>query len=293
VSRTEGLVPVDASAIHARLHPWALAGVWAWESGLALVASWPAASLVQAAYGSDPRGDAPLWDAGGHALLDFVWHERHAVSALTRAAAFSLAVSLVAGLVPLAALMTAMAYETRDGRRAGLARSLAAGVRTFPPFAVLLVLFGVAQGLVAGAGVGAATLVEGLARVRLGEAPAQLLEASVTVPFLLGASVVGVVHDLARVAVVRSGVGGLRGAVLGARAFRSAAFALWWAWAWRAACATAMVMVGAAAASRLGGRGGVALVGLALVHQLAVFARVALRASWLGRGLRARARASG
>jgi hypothetical protein len=43
---------------------------------------------------------------------------------------------------------------------------------------------------------------------------------------------------------------------------------------------------GAAAAARLGGREGIALAALALVHQLGVLARVALRASWLARALR-------
>jgi hypothetical protein len=284
-ARTEGLFPAPTSAIRARLHPWALVGVWVWQSAIALTASWPAASLVHAVYGGDARGDAPLWDAGGHALLDFLWHEAHAVSALTHAAALSLAFALIVGLVPLAALMTALAYETRHGRHPGLARSIAAGIRTFAPFATLLVLFGVAEGLVVGAGVGAGTLVEGLAHVRLGEGPALLAEGCVAVPFLLGVSIVGVVHDLARAAVVRAGVGALRGVVLGARKFGGAGLA-WWAWAWRDTAALAVLAAGAAAAARLGGRGGIALVGLALVHQLGVFLRVALRASWLARALR-------
>jgi hypothetical protein len=285
-ARTEGLFPAPTSAIRARLHPWALVGVWVWEGAIALAASWPAASLVKAAYGGHARGDAPLWDAGGHALLDFLWHEAHAVSAITRAAALSLAFALVAGLVPLAALMTTLAYETRHGRHAGLARSVAAGIRTFAPFAGLLVLFGLVEGLVVGAGVGAAMLVEGLAHTRLGEGRAGIAEGCAAVPFLLGLSIVSVVHDLARAAVVRGGVGALRGLVLGARAFGGAGLAWWWAWAWRQAAALAVLGAGAAAAARLGGRGGVALVALALMHQLGVFLRVALRASWLARALR-------
>jgi hypothetical protein len=157
----------------------------------------------------------------------------------------------------------------------------------FAPFAVLMVLVGLAEGLVLGAGAGAASLAEGLMHTHLGEAPAQLAEGCMTVPFLLGASMVAVVHDLARASVVRSGVGGLRGVVLGARAFGAGAVALWWAWAWRGAASLAVLAVGAAAAVRLGGRSGMALVGLALVHQLGVFVRVALRASWLARALRA------
>jgi hypothetical protein len=285
-ARAEGLFPAPTSAIRARLHPWALVGVWAWESAIALAASWPAASLVQAAYGGHARGDGPLWDAGGHVLLDLMWHEAPALSAITRAAALSLAFALVAGLVPLASMMTALAYETRHARHAGLARSIAAGIRTFAPFAALLVLFGLAEGIAVGAGMGASTLVEGLAHVRLGEGPALLTEGCVAVPFLLGVSIVGVMHDLARAAVVRTGVGALRGAVIGARTFGAAGLSWWWAWAWRQAAGLAVLAAGAAAAGRLGGRGGMALLGLALVHQLGVFLRVALRASWLARALR-------
>jgi hypothetical protein len=47
------------------------------------------------------------------------------------------------------------------------------------------------------------------------------------------------------------------------------------------------VAVGALVAARLGGRGGGALVALLLVHQLVLFARVALRASWLAKAARA------
>jgi hypothetical protein len=129
-------------------------------------------------------------------------------------------------------------------------------------------------------------VVEGLAHARLGEGPAQLAQGCVAVPFLLGVSIVGVVHDLARAAVVRAGVGALRGVVLGARTFGGARVAWWWAWAWRETAGLAVLAAGAAGAGRLGGRGGAALVALALVHQLSVLARVALRASWLAQALR-------
>ncbi len=281
------LVIATASSMRARRHPWAIAGMWAWETSLALVASLPAASLVRAAYGGDPHGDAPLWEPGGHALLDFLWHEMHGVTAVVLAGAFALAVGLFAGLVPLAMLMTAMAYETTDGRRPGVARCAAAGLRAFRPFAVLLVAFGVAEGLVVGAGAGAARLAEGLAHASLGEARAELLEGVLMLPFLVGASLVGVAHDLARAAVVRAQVSGLRGLMLGVRVLRAAPVRLAWAWAWRAGAAAAPVLAVAAAGTQLGPRGGFALALVALAHQAIVVARVALRASWLGRALQA------
>jgi hypothetical protein len=284
--RSGDLVLVTNGAMCARRHPWAIVGLWAWQSALALLASGPAASLVGSAYGRDPRGDGALWDAGGHALLDMLWHDAHGISVLGRATALALAVALVAGLVPLAALMVAMAYASRDRRPAGLVRSVAAALRAFGAFAVLLFVFGVAEALVAGAGVGAAKVTELATHASLGEASAQLVAGAAGALFLVGASTVGVAHDLARAAVVRFQVSGLRGARMGARAFAAAPVRMWWSWAWRAGAAAAPVAAVAAAATGMGGRGGVALVLLAVLHQAVVVSRVALRASWLGRALR-------
>ena len=58
--------------MRARHHPLVILSVWAWQGALAFLASWPAASLVRAAYGNDPRGDSVLWTSGSHALLDFL-----------------------------------------------------------------------------------------------------------------------------------------------------------------------------------------------------------------------------
>jgi hypothetical protein len=120
----------------------------------------------------------------------------------------------------------------------------------------------------------------------MGEARAQQLEGVVLVVFLGLASAVGVVHDLARAAVVRFKVKGLRAFVLGARTFRLAPLSLWWSWAWRSVAAVAPVVAAAAVAGKLGGRGGAALVFLLLLHQAVVAVRVALRTSWLARALR-------
>jgi hypothetical protein len=120
----------------------------------------------------------------------------------------------------------------------------------------------------------------------LGEASAQLVAGAVGAVFLVGLSAVGVAHDLARAAVIRFQVSGLRGALLGARAFRASPVHLWWSWAWRAAAAAAPVAAVAAAATAMGGRGGIALLLLAVLHQAVIVSRIALRASWLGRALR-------
>jgi hypothetical protein len=281
------LVLLTTPSMRARRHPRAVLAMWAWESALALLASWPAASLVRAVYGSDPRGDTPLWTPGGHALLDFMLHEQHGLRAASTGATLVLVAGAVAGLVPMAALMTSMAYGTRERRVPGFVRCVTEGLRHFRPMMVLLVVTAVLQALVVGLGAAAGSIVESWAHVSMGEARAEQLQVLVLAVFLLGASVIGVAHDLARAAVVRFGVSGARAVLLGTRTLRLAAAPLWWSWAWRALASVAPIVGVAAVAGRLEGRGGAALLFLLVLHQSVVLARVALRASWLAKALRA------
>lgn len=281
------LVLLTTPSMRARRHPRAVLAVWAWESLLALLASWPIASLVHAVYGTDPRGDAPLWAPGGHSLLDFLLHEQHALRGASTSVLLLVLVGAVAGLVPMAALMTSIAYATRDRRFPGFVRCVTEGLRDFRPMLVLLVVAGILQAVVVGAGAGAGSVVDGWAHSSMGEARANQLQALVFALFLLGASAIGVAHDLARAAVVRFDVSGARALMLGARTLRLAPVPLWWSWAWRALASIAPIVAVAPVAGRLTGRSGAALFFLFLLHQSVVLARVALRASWLAKALRA------
>jgi hypothetical protein len=197
-----------------------------------------------------------------------------------------LVVGAVAGLVPMTALMTSIAYATRDRRAAGFIRCVTEGLRRFRKMLVLLVIALVAQALVVGIGVGVGSLVEGWAH-GMGEATAGQLEGLVVVLFLFVASTVGVAHDLARAAVVRFDVRGVRALMLGARTLRLAPLPLWWSWAWRTLASVAPVVAVAAVAGRLDSHGGLAIFFLLVLHQSVVLARVAFRASWLAKALRA------
>jgi hypothetical protein len=271
--------------MRARHHPRAILGVWAWQAAVASLASWPAASLVRAAYGNDPRGDSVLWTPGSHALLDFLWREAHGISAVVRGAAVVLLASAVAGLVPTAALMVAIAGAEAP-KEVSFSRAVRDGVRAFPALMLLLVVVTVAQTIAVGAGVLAGDLTAGWTHAGLGEAHAQGLGAVVSLPFLVLAAAIGVTHDLARAAVVRRSVSGMRALAAGAFEFAAAPVSLGWSWGWRAVVALALIAVVAPFAGHLGGRGGAALVLLAVLHQTVVLGRVALRASWLATALR-------
>ncbi|HEY6461249.1 MAG TPA: hypothetical protein VIY73_13885 [Polyangiaceae bacterium] len=285
--RQDDLVLLTTPAIRARRHPRAIAGMWAWEAVLALLVGWPAAGLAHAAWSGDAHGDAPLWAPGGHALADWLWRDQHALASLSHEVVLVLIVGAAAGLVPMAALLVALAYATRDRLPPGFARCMAAGFRAFRPMIVLLALATLLQALTLGVGALVAGGVEHGTHGWLGEARAQQLEALVFLVFLVAASLLGVAHDLGRAAVVRFKVGGIRGFALGARTLRLYPVSTWWSWAWRALASLAPILAVAAVAGRIGGEGGVALVFLFVMHQAVVAARVALRASWLARALRA------
>jgi hypothetical protein len=269
--------------IRARAHPWAIAAMWAWQGAVALLLAWPAASLVRAAWGSRPGGDAVLWTAGGHALLAFLAHETHGVEAGLRGAALAVAAASVAGLVPTGALMAAIA-SPRAAR--AFVRAVHASLRAFPAMLTCGAAFVASQAAVLGAGAFIGTLSEAWAHGRLGEARAQMVAGAAWLPFLAAAAVLGVTHDLARAAIVVRGERGLRGWLTGFQLLRAAPIAVCSAWAWRALVAAGLVAAAAMVAARLGGAGGAWLVLLAAAHQAVAACKVALRASWLARAIR-------
>jgi hypothetical protein len=282
----EDIIPLPASSIHARSRPRTLIGVWAWESALSLVGAMPAVALVRAAYARHSTGDAPLWEPGALPLLGLLSREANGVRAATTTAALVLVLAAVAGLVPLAALMISMSSATREGRAIGGARTVEGALRVFRPLGVLLVVIGVGQGLVVGAALLLGEGAQSWTHTFLGEARSQQLAIALGATALLGAVALGVVHDLARAAVVRFELGAITALVFGARALRQAPIAVTWSWVWRFLASLAPLAAVALLADRIGGRGGVALVVLAVLHQSVVLSRVALRASWLAKAIR-------
>ena len=272
--------------MRARRHPWALAGLWGWQSALAVAVSWPAASLVGLTYGAGPHGDGPLWGGGGHALLDFLWHDARGLAPITAAAEIMLGVAATVGLLPTAAAMVAIAYASRGRRAAGFVRSMGAAARAMPSLLWLLVVVGLAQAATVGLGALIAAGAQAWFSDGWGEERADRVGFAIGVVFAIVASGLGVMHDLARAVVLCSRATGPRALVVGARMFGRAPLPLWWSWAWRALTSLAPVLAAAAVATRVGGRGGGALILLALLHQGVVVSRVALHTSWLAKALR-------
>jgi hypothetical protein len=284
----------------ARHHPRAIAALWAWQTTLALAASLPAAAFVGAAYGAGARGDAVLWDPGGHALVELVRRGSLGLTPTAVGVASMLTIGAVAGLLPNAAVLLAMSRRAqapavprgedaaRDPASPALRESAASAVfAAFPALVKLLAVVTVAQGVIVGLGGAAAAFTSDLLEGRIGEARSDPIAFAVGAMFAVAAVALGIAHDLGRGAVVRSGAGALRALVAGVGVLRRAPLSVGWGWSWRASMSLALVVGVAAFAQPLGGRGGAALVLLAFLHQAVIAARVSLRVSWLARALRA------
>jgi hypothetical protein len=280
-------VPLVSSSIRARRCPGAAAGVWAFQTVFALVASWPAVALVRASYGRSSSGDASLWEPGSLPLLTLLSREANGVRAATGTAGAVLVLGAVTGLVPLAAAMIAMATTRRSGLGIGLGEAVGRAVGVFRPFALLFLTVTLAQGITGAALVFIGQLVEAWSRRSLGEAHAQQLGIAIGAALVPCVVVLGIVHDLARAAVVRLALGPFDALAAGAQVLRAAPLSLTWSWTWRALASLMPVLAVAALADRIGGRGGIALLLLGLLHQSVVLARVAVRGSWLAKALRA------
>ena len=286
VAPSEDVRPLATSSIHARSRPWAVVGVWAWESALAVVGSAPAVALARATYGRHPDADAPLWAPGSLPLLGLLSQETNGIRAASTTATLVLLLGAVVGLLPMASLMVSMSTATREGRRIGLPRTLEHALRVFRPLAALLVLISILQGVAAATAFLLGESTQSWTNSSLGEALAQQLAIGVGATVLLGAVALGVAQDLARAAVIRLGLGAMSALTLSVRALRRKPIAVGWSWAWRGLASLAPVLGVALLASRIGGRGGTALLVLALLHQCVILSRVALRASWLAKAMR-------
>jgi hypothetical protein len=277
------LVLLANDAMRARRRPFAIALVFLFEAFVAAALAYPTSAWVRAAYGAHPEGDAPLWRPGALALFDLLARAQ-VFSALGAHALLVTVVGALVGLLPLAILVTSMAYATPERRAPRLGRVVARAAPRLPALVGLLVVTALTQTIVLGLGAAAAGALAGA--TSLGEARAQQLAGVVLLLFLLLLAMIGVVHDLARTAAIRFEVGPVTALRLALNAWRRGVATTLFSWGWRAAVAWAPVAMGAFVAHRLGGRTGLALLFLLVLHQLIVLSRIALRASWLAKALR-------
>jgi len=254
--------------------------VYAYRIVVALVAATPFALLFGASLGGFPRADALLFDDGGMFLAEVIRRSSSALSPLFTGALIVVALAAIASIVPLAALIGALATKGRV-----TARDLGAmALRPVGTFALLFGAFAFVQAIVFAifSGIGGA-----IARRSSLETPTA--DKTRWAVLLLGFFVVcllGVWHDLARVAVVRDELRFKVAVRRGLRTLRTSHVRVFGAWAVRAL----LGLVGIYAALSIGSRLGVDSTGKVvsgfLVYQASVVLALFLRASWLASAIR-------
>ena len=187
-----------------------------------------------------------------------------------------LAVSYL-GLLPLAALIYALAHTGK----ATFATLVAAAGRFFGTFSLLLGLSLIAMALLGFVPLTIGNLLDDKLKNALGDRGHDLVRASFRVIALLLVAIVVVVHDLARAATVSRELPALRAVLAATDVFRLAPWRAAGAWAIRGAAAVLLVLVAAWVTSRLGVETGPRFAMVTLLHQGVVFALLLLRASWL------------
>jgi hypothetical protein len=286
--------------ISARRRPRALGMVWVCEALWAIVVAAPLSSFARHAFQNHPDGDALIFEPGARHLMAWLdlFGEHGATGNVVRITLLLLLLGAVLAQLPLAFLLAALATgEGEDGKQPRIGESLRASAGSILALGGVLVLVTLIEGffLVIG-GVAAGAASHAVAKHGT-DAGAFWTLVGVFALFSIIAAWVGIAADLARAAIVRDvaitddrpagpltllALGIRRTARVGFRGHRRAIAE----WAPRAAIGLALFALGAIASEVLGGRGGLALAALTVLHQVVIFGRVAVRASWLARALR-------
>jgi len=282
------LVAIPREAVRARRRPRVVVLLWAWEATLGLVLGTAVASVASQAYGQHPRGDLPLFADGGLPLLDLLVHAAPARGPLLAWVVMVALVARIGGLVPSGAALADLALRAPKGAPGTLVDVVARGLRALPASLAAALLALLVQAATFACGLAFAAAATG-ATASLGEASADkaglVVLALTTVPIVM----TGVALDLTRAAVVRDDARALEAIESGLACLRARPVALTASYSLRALAALAPAALVATATARMHETTTASVVAFAVLHQAVIASRVAIRASWLARVLRATA----
>lgn len=254
--------------------------VYAYRLVVAALVATPFAVMFGAAAGGYPRRDAVLFDDGGFLFIEAMRRSSAAMPPVTIGALTLLVVASFAGIVPLAALIGALGVKGRV-----TARDLGAfALRPVGTFALLFGAFAAVQGIVAAIvmAIGGA-----IARRPAFDAPgADRVKFVFAIVALVVVLVIGIVHDLARVAAARDALGFRASIRRGWRTLKTSHLRVFGAWSVRAALGALMLFAGFSVALRIGVDSGAKVAAGFLVYQASVVVALFLRASWLASAIR-------
>lgn len=287
---------LDPSEIRARRRPVALGLYVAYQMAAGLFVAIPTYAWAKAVWGAHPDGDAVLFRPGARDLLAWLGGSSVPLDVVGRTTLTLAALVVLMHPIALGMLLAALTTGRDELGIAPRPRALVrAAAPMFGPLLLVFVIASLAQTCVVGLGFAFGGLFESSLTAWIGEQPALFARAAMLAPFVFVASLFGVEADVARAHVARTAIetparpawDGARAAIVAAvRLDRRDVASAYVAWAWRAALGVAFVGLGAVVSSTLGGKGGLALAALFVVHRVVVAGRAALRASWLARALR-------
>jgi hypothetical protein len=273
----------DESLEHAPA-AWRRPGVvfvmYAYRLVIALLAAIPFAFLFGSATGGFPRGDALLFDDGAFFLGETMRRSGPALTPIFTGALVLIAVATMASIMPLAALIGALSTNGRLRARDVGAMAL----RPVGTFALLFGAFALVQAILFAIFSGIAGAIS-----RRPSFTAPTADKSRWAILLLGLLVVcllGVWHDLARVAVVRDELRFRVALRRGWRTLRTSHVHVIGAWAARASLGLIAIYAALSIGSRLGVDSTAKVVSGFLVYQASIILALFLRASWLASAIR-------
>jgi hypothetical protein len=249
---------------------------------LALALAWPVARLLADGATAHPRGDQVLFEPGATYLVEAFRLQRASLTDVAEGSVLAILVASYLGLLPLAALMHALAHT---GKVTFPSLAGAAG-RFFAPFSLLLGLALLATALFGFVPLAIGGLLDEKIKNLLNDRDYDIAHAAFRVIALIVACLVAVVHDLARAATVSREIPALPAAILAARVFRASPWRAVGEWGIR--CGTGIFLVVGAAylTYRSGISTGWRFAFVTVLHQGIAFSLVLLRSRWLAAALR-------
>jgi hypothetical protein len=263
-----------------RDRPGALLFVWAFQLAGAMLAAGPiVGALSRTGIADHPAGDAILFEPGGLLLVEALRLGGPALLGALGASGFSLLLLHAAALVPLAALLVALATPGKLNTPLWLGRAAA----HFPAFLLLAGVTWLARALLLVASLFLLAPIGGWLDSAVNERNADLaLLAGVLVVFIL-LILLGIAQDLGRAAVVRHGSRALGSLVTGLAALRRRPLAALAGWLTPASWSVALIAGAAIVTGWLAvdQPGSWRVLAVLVVHQAALLGLLLLRALWL------------
>ena len=245
----------------------------------ALALAAPFALLATAVVGALPDGDLALWSGGGEVAVDAAIRLRPFAGTALWLGAGTLCLWAFVAPLGTGLLLDAHLRRTDPGlsRIGAVARTLWGALLAQRAAAVAALAFALALGATC------ARLAGALSADWPSAARQTLLLGAAWIPGLALAALAGAATDLAHAMTTRGtpGRGAMQTWLAAARLATARPLRTAGPWALTMLAVGLLTLVSAMLAEQLGGRPGVAALGLFLVQQLVAFARTALRSAWL------------